>query len=321
MDFDDLVDEGVLLRRDDAFLGGYSREQIRYRLETGQWTRVRKGLYVAVAAVADGAARDALLVTLRAAQNRVPGAVASHHTAAAVHGLPVFGRTEHVTMTRDAAPGRTPVDLPDIRVLRAALPPADVVEVEGIAVTSLARTVCDRARVASFRAGLVTADAALRRGVPREAMLAVLERCRRWPGKRRAVEVVLFADPRAESPLESVSRVFFRDHGLPMPVPQSVITGPARGFVARVDFLWPDHRVVGEADGDVKYTDAFELDPDQPLRPLLLEKRRQESIENLDYVVVRWDYAGVLGRAAETEARIRRAFSRGARLHPPTSPS
>jgi hypothetical protein len=181
--------------------------------------------------------------------------------------------------------------------------------------------VCDRARTSSFRAGVVTADHALHAGLPREALKDVLAHCKRWPGKQRAAAVAELAEPLTESALESISRVLFKDSALPMPRPQATVRDSYGGFVARVDFLWEELGVVGEADGDVKYTSPFgvEAESAQRLGPLLLEKRRQEAIENQGLEVVRWSYADILSRPVQTDARIRAAFRRAERLRGPAA--
>lgn len=316
MDSNDLVACGRLFSRLDALEAGWSERQIDRRLANGTWRRVRDGLYV-VDGPEGATDHDQLILELRAAQARIPGSVASHHTAAAVWRLSLFGPTGLLTVTTEAADGRTPSAYPGLAVQVAGLPAEDVCSLDGVLVTSLARTVADRARTSSFRAGVVTADAALRAGLERQALQDVLDRCRRWPGKLRAVEVAKFADPRAESVLESISRVFARERDLPVPIPQAEIRDDMGRFVARTDLLWDEQRVAGEADGDVKYTDPYESKGETPL---LSEKRRQEDIEAQGLLVVRWNLDGILRRGGVTEQRIREAFRRSARLHLPNPP-
>ena len=77
-------------------------------------------------------------------------------------------------------------------------------------------------------------------------------------GMKGLAEAISLADPRAESPLESASRGFLHEAHLPLPELQAWICG-ADGRTYRVDFLWRDRRVIGEADGWVKYTDLGDL--------------------------------------------------------------
>jgi hypothetical protein len=97
--------------------------------------------------------------------------------------------------------------------------------------------------------------------------------------------VAALASPLAESPLESLTRLCVLDAGLPPPQLQARIVDPADGWSCRVDMLWRQQRVVLEADGRVKYTDA----------ELWHEKRRQHRLERLGYRVVRAIWADVRG--------------------------
>jgi hypothetical protein len=93
-----------------------------------------------------------------------------------------------------------------------------VTTVRGVPLTTVARTVIDLARCLSFEAGVAVADSALYGGkATRGELDAVLARCARWPGIQRARRAVAFADPRAESVLESLGRAAFHQAGLPPP--------------------------------------------------------------------------------------------------------
>jgi very-short-patch-repair endonuclease len=86
------------------------------------------------------------------------------------------------------------------------------------------------------------------------------------------------ADSRAESAFESVSRYRLSLGGLPRPEPQ------ARIRKYRVDFLWRDQRVIGEADGLAKYG----TDERTVRARLRAERLRQRELEDAGYVFVRW---------------------------------
>jgi G:T-mismatch repair DNA endonuclease (very short patch repair protein) len=60
--------------------------------------------------------------------------------------------------------------------------------------------------------------------------------------------VAALADGRAESPQETRVRLLVGRSDLPVPVAQYRVFDE-RGFVARVDFAWPDRRVAVEYDG------------------------------------------------------------------------
>jgi len=176
-------------------------------------------------------------------------------------------------------------------VHHAGLPPGHVVDAGGLPSTSAARTVVDLARSSPFRAGVVTADAALRRRSCTAADLAAaVAACAGWPGVRRARDVMAFADPRSASPLESISRVAFADFGLPRPRLQAQLAS-----LDVVDFLWPDYGVVGEADGMGKYTSPHVL---------RAEKLREERLSVDGYSVVRWTWEEVFRRPDAVAWRV-----------------
>lgn len=244
--------------------GSDARWRVRALHVRDQVVRLRRGLY---------AEQDTDDGRIRAAALRLD-AVASHETAAALWGIPTLGRDRKVHVTR-ARRHQGRADYDGVAVHHARLDADHVTIHDGIPVTTPARTVVDLARRRRFRAGVVAADAALRtRRCTREQVRAVADACRGWPGVARARRVATFADPRADSPLESISRVAFHDYDLPQPILQAVIGG-----YERADFLWEEFRVIGEADGLGKYTDP---------EVLRREKFREEDFARMGFTVFRW---------------------------------
>lgn len=207
-----------------------------------------------------------------------------------MHGLPIHDLdTSRVTTTRHR-PGSGSrrgeltvchnIDLTDA-----------LVEVDGIPVTSPARSIVDVARGGSFDGALCAADDALRRGLCTPEDLATEIACAAGrTGVARARAVVDFADHRAESVLESLSRIAIRRAGLPKPELQVEIVLPT-GRTARVDMYWEEWRLVGECDGLAKYgPDDGEATVRRRLRE---EKSRQNGIESRGRVVRRWDWSDV----------------------------
>ncbi|WP_375493951.1 hypothetical protein [uncultured Jatrophihabitans sp.] len=186
---------------------------------------------------------------------------------------------------------------------RATLIDVDVVDDGGFRYTTAARTVMDIAREHGVSAGVVAADCALRRGlVDEDALAAEYERCATWPGRKAARLTLLGADRLAESPLESLSRLCMAAHGLPKPSLQTVIRDEHGQFVGRVDFYWDEFGVVGECDGELKYSDAATV---------TAEKRRQIAVTDTGLIVVRWDWAAVFA-FGPVARRLDTAFARGA---------
>jgi hypothetical protein len=248
----------------------------------------------------DPAYRQALLAAAVLA-TAGPGAVASHHSAAAIHGLDLLeGPPAGVAVTRPPGLGSR-TGRPGVCLRVAALPDGHVTVRRGVLVTSVARTVVDLARVSQFRAGVVAADSALRMGqTSKDELRAVVADCERWPNVRRASEAVEFSDRQSESVLESISRVAFRDYGIPPPelqvwVGDEIVEG-------RVDFLWRRYRTIGEADGAVKYAD--------PARAIS-QLRRDARLRAAGFQVVHFTWDEIVRVPGQVAAALREAFRQG----------
>jgi predicted transcriptional regulator of viral defense system len=144
---------------------GFSDERIRRLVRQGVLLRVGRGVYAPAALVGDMATDpvgENVLRTAGALAVAKPGAVASHHSAATIHGLDLLGRPLLATTLTHRPGAGSGSRRPGVRVHVAALPRGHVTVRSGVRVTSVARTVVDLARISSFRAGVVAADSALR---------------------------------------------------------------------------------------------------------------------------------------------------------------
>jgi hypothetical protein len=261
--------------------------------------KLRHGHFAGADAGAD-ADLDPVLCA-RAATKACRGSVISHRSGVLTHTLPLLERPpDRPDLT---VPPRRTGDVAGALLHRAALAPEDVVIIEGAPVTTVARTLIDLARMVPVGAAVVSIDAALQRGLVSKAeLLHVLDRCARWPNARRAARAVELSDGLAESPLESVSRLVMRRLRLPPPRPQRWIRDDGGLIVARCDFYWDEPGVFGEADGRTKYASREVLTD---------EKDRQEQLEDLGLVAVRWGWTDVRYRQPLLAARINSAFERG----------
>lgn len=287
--------DGPVFTRLEALAAGWTDPALHRAVNAGRIYRVRAGLFST-----RDPRHDPVMAAIAAART-CRGAVISHRSAAAIHGLPVLARSRRPEVT---VPPNGTGDLAHAALHRARLWPADVTTVDGAPVTSVARTVVDVGRSQPITGAVVTTDAALHTGATTAGDIeSVLLRCWNWPGIRRANRAMAAADARSESPLESVSRVFL--HALPLPAPQVQVTilDDHGRFIARTDFYWPQFGVVGEADGLSKY---------ETRDVLTAEKYRQERLEELGLVVVRWGWADLNRHPRLLHDRISRAFIRGA---------
>jgi len=247
------------------------------------------------------AARRAHIDAVRRALRRHRGdCAASHLSAAVVRRFATYASPSAVHLTRPDGSrrtrGRTHVSVAD-------LAPGDVGLVDDIRVTSPARTIADCARELPFLAGLVTADSALHCGLAPAALQQQLDCMSQWPGIRAARLVARWADPRVESPLESVIRGRCILLDLPVPEPQVWLIG-ADGRDYPTDLYWKQHRLIGEADGKVKYADA---------EAIWAEKQRRDALEER-HTMIRWTWRQAHAPDDVFRARLLEAFARGDRL-------
>jgi hypothetical protein len=299
-----------LVLRPQALAAGLVDDEIRRRRRRGEWSALQRGAYLVGPERPDRRQRHILIVQATLAGLRVP-AVVSHGSAAALHGLPLWGvplRQVHVTRqppARSGAEGR-------LRSHVSRLASGDVVVLDDTAVTSVARTVVDLARSLPFAAALAVADAALAdRLTSPEQLASALHAGTGTRGNRSARRVVRAADGRSESVGESRSRALMIDAGLPLPDLQVEVHHPDGRFVGRSDFGWRDHRVLGEFDGQVKYGRL--LRPGQaPGDAVFEEKRREDALREERWGMVRWVWADLSSPAALV-ARWVRALDRGSR--------
>ncbi len=258
--------QGFVVRTAQARALGLSRGRARWLVGRGEWTAPGPGvlapLGVRSAAPWRGpaerdapddplVARRAHALTASGAALRNPDHVGSGRSAALMHGLPTFRHPQAPVLT--AAPTTTLGRRGAVHARGAALTGDDVQDWFGAPVTTPARTVVDLARLDRWD-GVIAADAALHSACVTPAELqAAAHRARGWPGVRRAREIIAFADARSESPLESLTRLRLHDDDFPAPELQVELAVPGRLRPYRVDFLWPDQRLILEVDGRVKY--------------------------------------------------------------------
>jgi hypothetical protein len=275
-----------LVLRQAALDQGFVDDEIARLRRRKTWTALQRGAYLVGTPALDRRARHLLVVRATLAGLRTP-AVVSHSSAAALHGLPLWGVPLNQVHVTRRPPARTDSDT-RLRSHAARLPDEDVVHVGSIPVTSVARTVVDLARVLPFAPALVVTDAALRDpGLSRDDLRTVLEAAAGTRGTRAARRVVEAADGRSESVGESRSRAIMIQLGLPLPDLQIEVRRADGVLVGRSDFAWRAQRLLGEFDGRVKYGRL--LRPGQePGDAVFEEKRREDALRAEGWGMVRW---------------------------------
>lgn len=300
---------------------GLSGRALAAALDAGAIRRVGRGWYADADAWDAMYAEDRHLVRIAAAVERRPSAstlVFSHCSAAVLWGLPLF-RTEprRVHVSGIHANGHVTAGDPVLARHEVRVPGHDIVEIDGIRCTSLARTVADTIRAASEEAAIAMADAALRlvawdaRGLRYDTSAAetlrTAVRARLPHGGRGVVHaraIVGFADGRAQLPGESVSRWYLSLLGFAPPRLQVAIPGPV-GKDDHVDFGLDDVDAWGEFDGLGKYSDPVMLAGRTPAEVVIDEKRREDWIRGTTgRPFARWELSH-LRSPATLAARLR----------------
>ncbi|MCA1823365.1 MAG: type IV toxin-antitoxin system AbiEi family antitoxin domain-containing protein [Mycobacteriales bacterium] len=304
---------GRVFTNADARAAGLTFRQVAWAVRSGRWTALRRGVYVetSVLRAADEMRRHLMFAGAAALTHR--GALVSRMSAAVAHDVPLLAPLARPVVTVDHRPALSSIHRADVVIHREPLDDVDRAAVAGYAVTSPARLVIDLARSASFDQAVVAADTLLHRGAVSEADLAAaVTRLGHLARIEQAHAVVAFADPKAESPLESISRVGMRDHHLPRPATQQVICD-ALGFVARVDFLFVEECTVGLADGLTKYVVSDDVGARDPTAQLRAEKLQQQRLEDLGLSVVRWGWTEAVNDFGGVARRLRAAFAHAQR--------
>ncbi|SNR42109.1 type IV toxin-antitoxin system AbiEi family antitoxin domain-containing protein [Blastococcus mobilis] len=290
------------LRR-DAVREGWSDDELRRLVRTGKLGRLRRGAYVNGTLPLDAAATHRLLIRATMPGLRRP-AVVSHQSAAVLQGLPLWDvPLDRVHVTRRPRAWNDTGRVLCCHVAR--LRDDEVVDVDGLQVTSPVRTALDLARSLPHEAAVVVLDAALRLGLlDRDALRARLLDIAGAPGSRSAARAVLFADGRSESVGESRSRVILHRWKLAPSALQFEVRSADGGVIGRTDFAWEEHRLIGEFDGRIKYGRLLRPGEDAG-DAVFREKRREDAIRDEGWGVIRWTWSD-LHRPDSFAARVRR---------------
>lgn len=162
-------------------------------------------------------------------------------------------------------------------------PDAMIDQRDGIALTSLPRTLAELCAAESFDAAVVALDWAIRAWARDGEPVTTLDEVREAAdalrivrGRARLERALAFADGRSESPGESVSRVLLHRLGFIAPELQVETVGRS-GRRYRCDFGWTSPALVGEFDGMVKYG-ATSSDSRGARDAIVAEKRREDDI-------------------------------------------
>lgn len=252
---------------------------LRRRLETGEWIRLQRGIFKL------GANKPTVLELEMAAMLAPGGAVLSHLSAAARHGLDV-PRSEWVHVIVPL-PLRAP-RLRGVRVWRARdLLPSEIVRRGPFRFTHLARTMIDLASILDTAELQAALDSALRQRRTNlewiSRVLAERGKGRRGAGALRAlIDEYRDTDDVPDSVLERLALELAKAIGHKPQMHWEVLEGDWR--LGEVDFAWPEVKLCVEVDGWVWHSsrESFEND-----------RERDRALQSAGWAVLRWTYRQV----------------------------
>jgi len=161
--------------------------------------------------------------------------------------------------------------------------------INGVAATTIERTLLDICARSSAVDALIVLDMALLAGHG-------LGRYEGRPGAARLRRLAPFAAP-AESPMETRLRWILIQAGLPVPEVQTDLYDGDGRFVGRADLYYPAIHVVIEFDG-ANHRDR-----------LVNDNRRQNALVGAGYRVLRFTTADLYGRPQAVVAQVEAAWS------------
>jgi very-short-patch-repair endonuclease len=297
---------GVVLRRDALACG--LNDRVLYRLvRDGTLVRLRQGVYALRSTYLAADDKTRHLMLCRAVMRLYAGhVVLSHGSAAMASGGPDYGLdliNAHVTHLDGGGRNKA-------RVVhhQGACLVGDLRRQDGHWITTPARTVLDVAGVSGAEAGLVQANHVLHLELTTMSELhSVAQAVEFWPRTLPHHLVLHLAEPKVESVGETRSMFLFSSQGLPRPEPQFEIQLP-HGEVARVDFAWPELKVIVEFDGAEKY--HRHRRPGETIEQMVMREKRREDLirEVTGWTVIRLIWKD-LDVPVATALRIRRAMA------------
>ncbi len=313
--------QGGAFTRAQAMDAGYRAPELRGLTGAGgEWLVVRRGVYMERSTWGSLDQHVGPPLARAWAAHLTIGVehVLSHDSAAHAWGLPVaLAGSELVHITRPGVWGsRTEHGVKH----HLAMKPPPVHWIGALPVTGLARTAMDLAREHGHVCGTAAADRAMRWGVIPHDFDEVLSNMRSWPGVTNCRRAARAADPGADTPGETLTRLMLRELGIGKPITQFPV--PVHKGIAWCDLRVGRHIV--EFDGRRKYRDrAAGGDAERPLEEIVWDEKVRErdiTAHGLGLSRVFWDDCIGSARTA-TMTRLRLEYDATVRRFGTTLPA
>jgi hypothetical protein len=288
--------DGLILASDAAAVG--LKRELRTEMEGSGVVRVRWGVYMPTAAWNGLTPEGRYLTRIRAcALMSEQQPTFSHYSAAAIWGLPRVGAwPESVHLLIPPTTGGRSRN----RVVRHADDgSAEVVERDGLRVTSPATTAVAMARILPFPEAVAMIDKTIH--VPRygsalasrselDAAVGALGTSARLLGRSSAQRAAQFATTLSGSCGESISRAHMFLLGFVAPELQTPFSD-ADGFIGYTDFFWRAVNRIGEFDGLGKYLREEMARGRTQAQIMIEEKLREDRLRACGPSMLRWGWA------------------------------
>lgn len=300
--------------RSEALENGYSDEDLYAGLRDSTIVRIRHGAYTfsEVWKVADDVERHRLRAhaVLRSHGTKL---ALSHTSAAVEHDLRLFRpdlTKVHVTCL-DRRIGRT---TGDVVYHQGRCSDDDLVLLGNELVVKPVRAALEAASLTDVAGGLVVLDSVVALGKgDLEELYAGFDAMGGHPRSRKLQITVRLARKGGESIGETLSRHLMFRAGIPEPVLQFEVRDEWGTLIGTTDFAWPDHGLLGEFDGMVKYG-RLRKEGETAGDAVEREKTREDRLrEETGWLMIRLIWAELFN-PGETAARLRRQLERGRRL-------
>jgi hypothetical protein len=265
-------------------------------LRGNRYRRLFHDIYLPASAPADLAARSQAAALLAPEWG-----VLSGYSAAELLGARCAPAEANAELT---IPGRDLREQPGLTVHRDLLADDEITDVGGLPITTALRTAWDLARWLPTVESVVAMDALAR--IERFAPGAVFQIHDRYPRarwRRRVPGVIGLSDPRAESPMETRSRLVLVLRGLPRPELQYRVFDGSGEFIARLDMAYPELQLAMEYDGR-GHLEAWQQASDA---------RRLNALDAAGWSVLRFTASDVLRTPDRMAAHIQDAIIRRSR--------
>jgi very-short-patch-repair endonuclease len=269
----ELPPTGNLWRTDELTELGYGSRSIRSLLDSGSLIRLRHGCYLRAslwsAQTPNARSRQLIFAHAHSTLTTSTGQfVYSHTSAARLHRLHLWNVDDLIHLLQRMNPsserhGR------DVKCHTRPFSDHDVTLLGGLRATSLERTAADCAMMLTYRQALIVMDHALRLGADRALLQGMADSLDGRRGVRTFRRALENADPRSESPGETLTRELILRLKIRPPTPQVEVTSAIGRH--RLDFAWKKEKVALEFDGRLKYFDF------KPTDEVLYEERRREK--------------------------------------------